>query len=252
MTFECAYLLVSHGSRDPRHGLMLQEVAIAFKQALSSQPVLVKASSSSGGCGLEPVVQTAALELGLEPLHQEILKAIALAQRQGKTKLVIVPLFLSAGVHVHTDIPEEVALASSKIDFPITLSPFFGSYPNLNELLANKYEQLGGDGQILLAHGTTHSSGRAKLELRAMMLGASNAYTSMEPSLEQQVQTLIMAGKTRIAIVPYFLFPGRILDRVHQQIQNLQRQYPKVNILTSGVLATPEEIAFMMVGELGQ
>ncbi|MFP4007811.1 MAG: sirohydrochlorin chelatase, partial [Spirulinaceae cyanobacterium] len=73
-----AYLLVSHGSRDPRPQKAAVHLADLVSQRLSSSH-------------RAPIVTTAALELAPTPLYQEIYQQ---AQKYQLEQLHIVPLFL--------------------------------------------------------------------------------------------------------------------------------------------------------------
>jgi len=127
-------LLVSHGSRDPRP-----------QQATARLAELLQKKLSNAAIG------TAVLELGEQPLHQQIinfayqlfdsklvnsqtnLQVNSKSHSQASSvEILILPLFLLPGVHVMEDIPHEVNLARS------ILNPISNSISNsISNLISN-------------------------------------------------------------------------------------------------------------------
>ena len=135
MLLKTSYLLVSHGSRDPR-----PQTATAQLAELVSQELKVREDS-------HPLVKTAVLDCSPTPLHQQI-QAFAqevCASRELSSELqeiapahlYLVPLFLVPGVHVMEDIPAEVAIAQQLLGDSITLEicPYLGTDTSLYKLL---------------------------------------------------------------------------------------------------------------------
>ncbi|MGD1948085.1 MAG: sirohydrochlorin chelatase [Leptolyngbyaceae cyanobacterium] len=155
-----AYLLISHGSRDPRHQVAINRLAQLVRERLnpsllgpwsqSSSPLRVEERSAVtvlGATGsLKPegrgsalttlprvvtsparlpqdrfIVGTAVLDFGLLPLHQQICEFGRRLTSAGIARLQLVPLFLLRGKHVMEDIPEEVELARKQLDGMIDL-----------------------------------------------------------------------------------------------------------------------------------
>lgn len=214
-----AYLLVSHGSRDPRPEIAMQQLAGLISQKLQS-------SNQQ-----EHLLDIAYLELSPEPLHKQIEKFAENAVNAGYQRLKVIPLFLSPGVHVMTDIPDEIALAQQALgqDMIVDLQPYIGSQPNLERLISKQIFSKNTAAWILLAHGSRRPGSEQPVETMAENLGAVTAYWSMTPNLESRVKELIAVGKREIAILPYFLFPGGITDAIAQSIETLKLQFPLVN-----------------------
>jgi sirohydrochlorin ferrochelatase len=207
-------LLVAHGSRDPRP-----------QQALSQ---LAKHLGELPGCSL---VGTATLELAPLPLHQQIQNFAKLSQSWGYSQVQILPLFLSSGVHVNTDLPEEISIAQAQIgsEIQLNLLPYFGSKVNrLAPLISTKMATVEIDNWILIAHGSRHLEGNQPIEQLAAQIGAIPAYWSVTPNLETQIQVLIASGVNRIGIIPYFMFSGGISDAIAQSIKQFSEQFPTV------------------------
>ncbi|XZF62276.1 MAG: sirohydrochlorin chelatase [Gloeotrichia echinulata DVL01] len=229
-----AYLLVSHGSRDPRPEIAMQQLAELVREKLQSYQ--------------NQLVGTAYLELNPQPLHEQIKQFAQQALIVGCDRLKIVPLFLLSGVHVMQDIPAEVALAQQALgqDIIISLQPYLGTHPDLGYLLAKHMVAHHSAAGILLAHGSRRPDSLAPVEAIAASLGAVAAYWAVPPSLESRVKQLIAGGKREIVIIPYFLFAGGITDAIAQSVEALKLQLPVVNFhLAQPLGATPEIAAII-------
>ncbi|RAM49378.1 MAG: sirohydrochlorin chelatase [Hapalosiphonaceae cyanobacterium JJU2] len=227
-----ACLLVSHGSRDPRPGIGMQQLAkLVMQQAESLESKIL--------------VGTACLELSPEPLHEQIINFVRNSASCEKIDLKVVPLFLLPGVHVMDDIPTEVALARQALgqDIVIELQPYLGSHPGLEWLLAKELATTTATARILMAHGSRRLGSQTQVEAIAKNLGAVSAYWSVSPSLEFQVQELMNFGHREIAILPYFLFAGGITDAIAQVREKLQLQFPDVDLQLAEPLGVSAELA---------
>ncbi|MEA5604884.1 sirohydrochlorin chelatase [Nostoc sp. UHCC 0252] len=240
-----AYLLVSHGSRDPRPEVAMEQLAKLvyhkYHNALNS----------------EHLVGIAALEMSPQPLHEQIQQFAKSAfgdtcgglrlriHSQNENRLKIVPLFLLPGVHVMTDIPAEVALAQQAVgqDIIIELQRHLGSHPNLEKLLAKQIATIKAEAWILLAHGSRRPGSKETVEAIAASLSAVDAYWAGPPSLESRVKELVAAGYREIAILPYFLFAGGITDAIAASVEELKLQFSAVNFQLAEPLGASAELA---------
>nr|CAD5930552.1 Sirohydrochlorin cobaltochelatase [Planktothrix pseudagardhii] len=217
-------MLVAHGSRDPRP-----------QQALN---LLAKRLGERSGF---PVVGTATLELAPLPLHQQIQEFAKLSQSWGYSQVQILPLFLSSGVHVNTDLPAEIAIAQEQLgaEIQLNLLPYFGSKINrLAALIATKMAMVEIEHWILIAHGSRHPGGNQPIEQLATQIKAIPAYWSVSLHFETQIKALILSGVHRIGIISYFMFSGGITDAIAQSLQQFYQEYPTVEFY----LISPLEI----------
>ncbi|MEA5580032.1 sirohydrochlorin chelatase [Nodularia harveyana UHCC-0300] len=231
-----AYLLVSHGSRDPRPEVAMQELAELVSQTFGK---------------INPLVDIAALELQPQPLHQQIIKFAHSALVAGVGCVEILPLFLLPGVHVKEDIPEQIALAQQALgdDMIIKLQPYLGTHPGLVKLFSQEMRRIKAETTILLAHGSRRPDALQPIEILAAKLGAVTAYWAVAPSLESRIQELVAVGKREVAILPYFLFTGGITDAIAQSIEKLKLQFPTVTFQLAEPLGASAELA-EMIGDL--
>ncbi len=230
-----AYLLVSHGSRDPRPEMAMENLAKLFKAKLPSGDL----------------VATATLELNIKPLHQQIQDFANIALSSGYQSLKIIPLFLLPGVHVMSDIPAQVELAQTGLnqDIMIELKPYLGSHANLEKLLIQLLADINAETIIVLAHGSRRPGSAQPVETIAHQLGGVAAYWSVSPSLEEKVQELVIAGYQNMAILPYFLFPEGITDAIAHSTQQLQLKFPGVTLQLAAPLGVNAELADI-IGDL--
>jgi sirohydrochlorin cobaltochelatase len=243
-----AYLLVSHGSRDPRQEIAMQQLAKLVNNKLESnlERRILGGVVSPPKCEL---VGTAYLELKPEPLHKQIKTFAESALASGYHRLKILPLFLLPGVHVMEDIPGEVALAQQAIaqDIIIELQPYLGSHAGVEQLLAKQIAQSrenhSNQGWILLTHGSRRPGSKKQVQAIAKNLKVVVAYWSVAPSLESRVKELISAGYEKITILPYFLFAGGITDAIARSSQELKLQFPAVRFQLAEPLGANAELA---------
>jgi sirohydrochlorin cobaltochelatase len=248
-----AHLLVFHGSRDPRPAMAVARLAALVQEKISqpAERLVSKSEFSPSLAVLEAdnrvLVGTASLELAETPLHQQIEAFARQAQEQGFNQLQIIPLFLLSGVHVKEDIPAEVAKTRSPIK--LELKPHLGSYQGIKSLLSRQLANFTSQERILLAHGSRRPGGNREVENLAAFFGAFPAYWSIQPSLTQQVASLIAQGSRSIAILPYFLFAGGITDAIEAQALEAKQKYPDVNLSLGVSLGATRELAEIIVEE---
>ncbi|AFY55260.1 hypothetical protein Riv7116_2759 [Rivularia sp. PCC 7116] len=226
-----AYLLVSHGSRDPRPQVAMEDLAKSLRNKLENYSNYDGSSSVLSPTKCDYLIGTAYLELHPQPLHEQIVDFSQKVIANGCRHLKILPLFLLQGIHVTEDIPEEVELAKKTLaeDISIELQPHLGSYFGLQRLMAKKISDISLDGKIIVAHGSRRVEANRNIETMAISLNAVAAYWAVSPSLKDIVTQLVADGKKKIGIVPYFLFAGGITDAIAQSIQDLKLQFPMVS-----------------------
>ncbi|MEM9219446.1 MAG: sirohydrochlorin chelatase [Cyanobacteria bacterium P01_F01_bin.150] len=245
-----AYLLVIHGSRDPRPARSATSVAQQV------QNVLAKKS----------LVGVASLECASSPLHQQIMEFSDRAIVHGCQALAIVPLFLLPGVHVRDDIPEEVELARKAMGerLPIRCLPYLGSNPNMGAMVARQVEREisqrdwnanGTDSSphvILMAHGSRRTGGNHNIEAIAAQRGIVPAYWSVSPKLSEQIDKITVRDQRPVMVVPYFLFAGGITDAIARTIEKMNHGQYLNPIVWGEPLDSNPEIVTLIVQQLTQ
>lgn len=220
-----AYLLVSHGSRDPRPAASIAQLADRVGQRVSAP------------------VGTAVLECAPTPLSVQIEQ---FSQQVGSdTSIELVPLFLLPGVHMSEDIPEQIDLARSRIQSPLTLLPHVGSHPEIAALLERRFGDA--ENRILLSHGSRRSGVNELVEAIGTQINAAIAYWLVPPSVSDQIAQLVNQECQQITILPYFLFSGGITDAIGKSIKDLTQQYPEINLQLLSPIDLSDDLVDLVV-----
>ncbi len=246
-----AYLLVTHGSRDPRPQRAAEHLVRALAMQLAGVRERERQSNATGAVSWVPGVTfaRAQLECADRPLHQVLVDWAQTATQQGAQQLKVVPLFLLQGVHVAEDIPTEVNQARSRLPAvvgqrdglgtapiaPLSILPPIGSDPRFVTLvhqhqktMTEQHPNL--EAWVLLSHGSRRPQGNAVAEAIAAQIGAVAAYWSVEPSLATCLAQLERQGKRRIGILPYVLFAGGLTDAIAAQVRQHQHALPHLHL----------------------
>lgn len=127
-----ALLLIAHGSRRPEANAELRTVA----DALSAR-------------GLSPIIEVSYLEL----TGPTIAEAGERCVTRGAGRVILLPYFLSPGVHVRDDLAEaRAALAERFAEVEFALADPLGGHPGLLDILAERASAHGLDAPPLAAH----------------------------------------------------------------------------------------------------
>jgi sirohydrochlorin ferrochelatase len=191
-----------------------------------------------------PLVGTATLEVSVVPLAQQIETFARRVMAQGVRQVVIIPLFLLAGVHVKEDLPREIAAAAAQLPARMRLicTPFLGSDATFKRFVANRLSTSRADRCLLVAHGSRRPAGNRSVKQLAAILDAEVAFWSVPPDWEAQVLELMQQGHQHIAIAPYFLFPGSITDAITRRTEELAERLPKLWLRLLAPLGTSAEL----------
>ena len=240
-----SYLLVMHGSRDPRPQVALGKLAQGVGETLIAKTNFTssKLDTASG-----PLVGTASLELGPALLDEQIKQFGQQALASGLHQMQVLPLFLLPGVHVKEDIPAAVIQAQHALggEVSIDLRPHLGTHPGLAKLVANRMARLSVDAWILLAHGSRRPGGNGPIEKIANQVQAVPTYWSVPPKLEKRVRELVAVGHQRIGIMPYFLFSGSTTDAIAEEVARLRLKFPQQLQLATPLEPSAELVNFIL------
>ncbi|CDN13666.1 Sirohydrochlorin cobaltochelatase [Richelia intracellularis] len=245
-----AYLLVSHGSRDPRPQIEMQRLVRSVKMMVQSKFFNQCFKRKKGGMGVAAAtisdicIGTATLELSSQSLEEQITLFASQASDRGCDHIKILPLFLLPGVHVMEDIPREVSQAQLLLGrrMKLELQPYLGATLDMKWLVARQMASTQVDKWILLAHGSRRPGALQSIEAIANHVGAVSAYWCMNPSWEEIVKKLADGGCKRIVILPYFLFPGGITDAIARSIEDVKLQFAGVNLHLAQPLAASADL----------
>lgn len=269
-----AFLLVFHGSRDPRPVQAVEQLAQFVRSELMTlqtgapEPDLATSmtflttphqaiprvdspygpTSGQRLTARPPLVGIARLETGVFSLKRQILDFGLRVQAMGITTLRIVPLFLLAGIHVHEDIPAEVNQAQRQLPrLTLDLTSHVGSHPAMKALVHSKFQASSAKFPVLLAHGSRQRRSNDPVETLAKSIGGATAYWSIAPDLETRTIELIQAGVQELAVLPYFLFSGTITDAITHRTEALAERFPQLRIHLLPALGPCPQLGQMVV-----
>ena len=185
-----ALVAVAHGTRDP-----------------AGPPVIADLLDEVGRRLPRVEVITAWVEL-VTPGLDEVMSGIG-------RPAVVVPLLLSTGYHVRTDVPAAAALSEA----PVHVAASLGPHRHLARATTARLREAGalcGDAVVLAAAGSTDPAGLADVEQAAALMRAewgqrvTVAYVSgAGPDVPTAVEHLRQTGADRVCVAPYLLAPGR-------------------------------------------
>lgn len=196
---EPALVLVAHGSNDPRAEPVLEALTARIR---SERPGLVAVLAHLGHA------------------QPDVPAALRTLVEQGASRVVVVPLLLSAAYHAKVDLP--ALLLQARIDHPdveIAQTAVLGPHPLLFELLRRRLAESGADADaavVLGAIGTTDAAANAELADVAATLGATIGFATGTPSVADAVTMLRSGGARCVAVASYVLAPGQLPDRFRE------------------------------------
>lgn len=237
-------LLVAHGTRDPGNegNREVEELAGLWQARHSGIPVRL--------CWIEhaPVL----LPQGLEQAVAEL--------GDGGGRLLVLPLVLNAAGHVKHDIPQAIAAARARhpgVEF--RCGCHLGTTDQLLKALRYRLHQAivglampdpRTAGVVLLARGASDIEATGEVAKMAHWIYATTqhelvlpAFTDVcFPRLEQVVQWLDLLGASQLIVLPYYLFTGRLIKRIEQQVERLTQQYPNRVIVQADYIGAHEQL----------
>jgi sirohydrochlorin cobaltochelatase len=243
-------LLAAHGSRDP--------AGVAAFAALAERVGGLAAKEGTRAAG-------GFIELSAPPLRDAVAALAARAASPGSgTRMVAVPLMLSAAGHAKGDIP--AALARERARHPgldwIYARPL-GPHPALINLLAARIAaaaataeagEAGEPAVLVVGRGSTDPDANADVVKTTRLLWegrefplAETAFVSLtHPDVAEGLERCRLLGARKIVVARYFLFPGVLPDRVAQQAEDYARAHPGLDIRCADVLGDCDEIAALV------
>ncbi|MCF6211101.1 MAG: sirohydrochlorin chelatase [Gammaproteobacteria bacterium] len=167
------------------------------------------------------------------------------AARHAK-RVIVVPLILNAAGHVKMEIPHHINEARRRhTSVEFVYAPHLGANDSIFTLLQRNLRKVMAQldmpdpkttGVILLGRGSSDRIANGEVAKMARWLFDENDHTHVDiaftgityPRLEAVIRQQVALGMTQIAILPYYLFTGTLIERIKRQVKRLQQQYPQI------------------------
>ena len=241
-----ALLVAGHGSQDAAGAVELLALADRVR---ALDPALALA------CGF--------IELSPPPLSVACADLVA----KGASEIVVVPVMLLAAGHVKDDVPALVARL--RVQFPgvrFRYARELGIHPDLLAVVGERLEaavpaaERAATAVLLCGRGSSDPDANADLHKVARLLWEGRPWPLVEtcyvgitdPRLPAGLERCRRLGARRIVTVPYFLFTGRLVDRIRAQCAAFAAGHPELDVRVAGYLGPDERVARLVLARYAE
>jgi sirohydrochlorin cobaltochelatase len=241
-----ALLVAGHGSQDAAGAVELLALADRVR---ALDPGLALA------CGF--------IELSPPPLSVACADLVA----KGASEIVVVPVMLLAAGHVKDDVPALVARL--RLQFPgvrFRYARELGIHPDLLAVVGERLEaavpaaERAATAVLLCGRGSSDPDANADLHKVARLLWEGRPWPLVEtcyvgitdPRLPAGLERCRRLGARRIVTVPYFLFTGRLVDRIRAQCAAFAAGHPELDVRVAGYLGPDERVAGLVLARYAE
>ena len=235
-------LLVGHGSRSPKGVDAYWEFAAVLQQEAPDLDV---------GCGF--------IELAEPDLDTAIDRLVA----GGATSVVAVPLVLLGAGHLKNDGPAALARGRNRhphVEFRYARD--LGIHPAPLEVASERIAAtVDGDGDsaewavVVVSRGSSDPDANADLYKVARLLWDGSGLATVEPAFVSLAPPSVPAaldrcaalGARRIAVVPYFLFTGVLVDRIADHATVWTAARPEIEVRVGPEFGPDRRIADLVL-----
>jgi sirohydrochlorin cobaltochelatase len=192
------------------------------------------------------------------------MNAALLDAARTSARVLVVPLILNAAGHVKMEIPE--AVEQARIACPqaeILLAPHLTACDPILAILKRRLRKAMGaldmpdpttTGVVVLGRGSSDRGANGEMAKMVRWLQEEGdhelidlAFTGITwPRLEKVVQRQVLLGMRQVVVLPYYLYTGTLMQRIHRQVEHLRGQYPQVRFICSEHFGFEKEIFALM------
>jgi energy-coupling factor transporter ATP-binding protein EcfA2/sirohydrochlorin ferrochelatase len=241
-------LLVGHGSRDPAAAKEFGAVVELIEARLVGRRV-------TGGF----------LELSDPPIDAAVDDLVA----AGADDVVAVPYVLFGAGHLKDDGPAVLARARRRhLGVRFRLARDLGTHPAVLDVAEERARAAlarlpDGDAStavVLVGRGSTDPDACAEMVKFARLLGDGRGLGLVEaafvgmtrPSVSEALDRCRRLGARRVAVVPLFLFPGVLVDRIGEQAAAFAAEHREVTVAVGDPLGPHPRLADLVVERFGE
>jgi sirohydrochlorin cobaltochelatase len=218
-----ALLIVGHGSREARANAQFEALVREHRRA-----------------DLE--VAHAYVELA-QPSVDEALAELT----RRHDRVVVLPFFLFLVGHTKNDIPIALHRARSAAPVELVSARELGVHRTLVDIAHDRAAAAGagaGTAVVMVGRGSSDPDANADFYKVARLVGEGRGFGWLFPAfigvttplLPDVLETAARCRPERIVVVPYFLFDGRLGDKLRAQVAELQARYPWIRTSVAGTL----------------
>lgn len=193
----------------------------------------------------------------------ELNAALVEAARSSR-RVLVVPLILNAAGHVKMEIPEAVEQARAACpQAQILLAPHLTACDPILAILKRRLRRAmqaldmpdpTTTGVVLLGRGSSDRGANGEMAKMARWLLEEGdhelvdlAFTGITwPRVEKVVQRQVVLGMRQVVVLPYYLYTGTLMQRIHRQVEHLRTQYPQVRFACTEHFGFEKEIFDLM------
>lgn len=185
-------------------------------------------------------------------------------------QVVVVPLILNAAGHVKMEIPEHIEharLRHPEVEF--IYCRHLGASEDILAILKRNLRKAmtsldmpdpRNTGVILLGRGSSDRVANGEVAKMARWLYEDGEHPMVDiaftgithPRLESMVQRQARLEMRQIVVLPYYLFTGTLIERIHRQMAGLQSQYPRIRFAQGDYLGFEDEIYALLERRIDQ
>ncbi|MEM7495986.1 MAG: sirohydrochlorin chelatase [Myxococcota bacterium] len=188
----------------------------------------------------------------------------------GVERILAVPGMLFAATHARNDIPSVLTTYQEKhTGLTIDYGRELGLHPSMIDAFeARILEALGvdhvHDGDlydtllVVVGRGTSDTWANAEAAKLCRILSeklgfgwAETVYSGVTyPSVGRGLDMALKLGFKRVVVAPYFLFTGRLIDRIYNYVDEVAKQHPGVQFLKAGYLKDQDHVIDTFVARI--
>ncbi len=174
------------------------------------------------------------------------MNAALLSAARSSRRVLVVPLILNAAGHVKMEIPEAIEQARALCpQTEILLAPHLTACDPILAILKRGLRKAMNaldmpdpttTGVVVLGRGSSDRGANGEMAKMARWLLEEGdhelvdlAFTGITwPRLEKVVQRQVLLGMRQVVVLPYYLYTGTLMQRIHRQVEHLRGQYPQL------------------------
>jgi cobalt/nickel transport system ATP-binding protein len=175
----------------------------------------------------------------------------------GATSVVAVPLVLLGAGHLKSDGPAALARGRARHpDVSFAYGRDLGIHPAVLAVAQERVEAVGAvDAVVLVSRGSSDPDANADLYKVGRLLADSRGLGMVEPAFVSLAPPDVAAaldrcrllGARRVAVVPYFLFTGVLVERIRDQAKAWATVHPQVSVVVGPELGPDPRIADLVL-----